>query len=67
MRGDVGHPVRQREERRDRGDVPDVVVAEAVAGDVGEILLPTILFASPLTFIAKSSMARWRGVMSALR
>src|ERR1700737_3708954 len=35
--GDVGHPVRQCEERRDRRDIPNVVVAETVAGDLGEI------------------------------
>src|SRR5260370_18302675 len=35
--GDVGHPVRQCEERRDRGDIPNVVVAKTVAGDGSEI------------------------------
>src|SRR5271163_344804 len=38
-RGDVGHPVRQREERGDRGYVPDVGIAETVVGDGREILL----------------------------
>src|ERR1700712_3246769 len=37
--GYVGHPVRQREKRRDGGDIPNVVVAETVAGDIAEIVL----------------------------
>src|ERR1700686_3978741 len=35
--GDVRHPVRQREERRNRGNIPNVVVAETVAGDLGKL------------------------------
>ena len=35
-RGDVGHPVRQREERGDRGDIPDVVVGKTVAGELAK-------------------------------
>ena len=42
-RGDVGHPVRQREEGRNRGDVPDVVVGKAMAGDRRKILLGYLL------------------------
>ena len=35
--GDIGHPVGQCEERRDRRDIPDIVIAKSVAGDGAEI------------------------------
>src|SRR3954451_11740050 len=41
--GNIGHPVRQREECGNRRDIPDVVVAETVARNVGKVLLGYLL------------------------
>src|SRR3954464_15423016 len=37
--GNIRHPVRQREECGNRRNIPDVVVAETVARNVGKVLL----------------------------
>ena len=42
-RRDVGHAVRQREERRDRRDVPGVVIGKAVFGKRREVALGNLL------------------------
>jgi hypothetical protein len=34
---DVGHPIRQCKERRNRGDIPNIVIAKPVVGDGTEI------------------------------
>jgi hypothetical protein len=66
MPAEAGHAVGQAEERGDGGDVPDVLVVKAVGMQGGKVASP-ISSECRQTFIAKSSMARWRGVMSALR
>src|SRR4051812_43341450 len=42
----IGHPVRQRKECGNSRDIPDVVVCETLAANVGEILLG-YFFSSP--------------------
>ena len=49
-----------------RGDVPDVFVVEAVRAQRLEIGIADLVRRA-LTLSAKSSIAFWRGVMSALR
>jgi hypothetical protein len=65
--GHVGHAVAEAEEGRDGADVPDVFVGEAVAAQGFEIGVADLTPESSATFMAKSSIAFCRGVMSALR
>jgi hypothetical protein len=62
----AGHAVGQAEEGRDGGNVPDVLVVEP-CGYSASKSASQISWLRSQTFMAKSSMARWRGLMSALR